>query len=138
MESVLSEVGFAGAEGAFVNEDGEVELFDGHLRADIADDEEVPVLITDLTREEADKILATFDVLGMMAETDQAALSELAKELTFDSRDLEGMIDDMTRGLDEAVAAGQEKPELDSIPQMELQPDESYDYVIVLSRRRAD
>ncbi len=46
-------------------------LIDGHLRAEIADDQELPVLVLDVSAEEADKILATFDPLTGMAEEDR-------------------------------------------------------------------
>ena len=38
-------------------EDGSLELVDGHLRADTTPDQEVPVLVLDVTEAEADKLL---------------------------------------------------------------------------------
>ena len=60
MEAVLQEIGFAGAALAR-EEDGKLHLMDGHLRKDLGGDAEIPVLVLDVTAEEADKILATFD-----------------------------------------------------------------------------
>jgi len=92
LSAMLDEVGFAGA--ILVREDEdtkELEIIDGHLRADISDAEIVPVLVTDLTPEEAKKVLATFDPIGLMAETDQLALKSLLEEINFDSEVLQKM-----------------------------------------------
>lgn len=82
--AILDEIGFAGACLAYET-DGELVIIDGHLRAEMADDEKIPVLVTDLTPEEADKVLATFDPLGSMAEEDRDALEALMKGIQFDS-----------------------------------------------------
>jgi ParB-like chromosome segregation protein Spo0J len=70
MRAVLKEIGFADALLARQDDAGELILIDGHLRAGIAADDEVPVLILDVTAAEADKILATLDPLAAMAEPD--------------------------------------------------------------------
>ena len=54
-----------------------LELIDGHLRASLAGDQEVPVLVIDVTEAEAAKLLATIDPLSKMADVDPAALAEL-------------------------------------------------------------
>lgn len=140
VESIMSEVGIAGALAAYLDpETGEPILFDGHLRADLDDNEVMPVLITDLTPEEADKILASFDVLGSMANTDVAKLLGLAQTVEFDSHDLTAAISGLLRqdpAVFGTVAPGvTEKP---IVPEMELLPQEHYDYVLVLARTRAD
>jgi hypothetical protein len=85
LNTMLREVGFAGA--ALAREtDAGVVCIDGHLRAEIADDQELPVLILDVTAEEADKILATFDPLTEMAEEDRQKRLALLREL----RELKG------------------------------------------------
>jgi hypothetical protein len=56
----LAEVGYVDALLARDTPDG-LMIIDGHLRAETTPDMEVPVLILDVTEEEADKILATFD-----------------------------------------------------------------------------
>src|SRR5262249_47860998 len=68
MRTVLKEIGYADALLAREGENGKLILIDGHLRADIADDDVVPVLVLDVTEAEADKILATLDPLAGMAE----------------------------------------------------------------------
>ncbi len=77
LRGVLAEIGYAGALLARELDDGSLELIDGHLRAETTPDLPVPVLILDLSREEADKLLATFDPLSSMATADVAALQAL-------------------------------------------------------------
>ena len=48
MRGVLAEIGYAGALLARRLPDGELQLIDGHLRAETTPDAEVPVLILDL------------------------------------------------------------------------------------------
>lgn len=47
------------------------------MRQEETPDAVVPVLVTDLTDEEADKLIATYDPLGNMAQTDTAKLAAL-------------------------------------------------------------
>jgi hypothetical protein len=80
MKVVLAEVGFAGA--ALAREtDAGLALIDGHLRAELAPDQEIPVLVLDVTAEEGDKLLASFDVLTGMAEEDKRKRLALLREL---------------------------------------------------------
>ena len=95
MRGLLAEIGFAGASLARELDDGSLMLIDGHLRADVAADAEIPVLVLDVDAEEADKILATFDSVGAMAETDEAKLGDLVAELGFESDALNAMLADM-------------------------------------------
>jgi DNA modification methylase len=83
MAGVLRSVGWADAVLARETESG-LELIDGHLRKEIAEDAEVPVLILDVNEQEADLILATHDPLAEMATTDQKTLDELITNLDFD------------------------------------------------------
>lgn len=57
------------------------QLLDGHLRLDLAGDSLVGILVTDLTAEEADEILATFDHITSLAQTDTTKLGDLLKSL---------------------------------------------------------
>ena len=72
---VLDEIGFADAVIARETPAG-LELVDGHLRADVMGDEEVPVLVVDLNADEALQLLLTLDPLAMMAEKDDDADDE--------------------------------------------------------------
>lgn len=77
MRGVLDEIGYASALVARQVADGRLELIDGHLRAETTPDEVVPVLVLDVSEQEADKLLATLDPLAAMAETDGDALARL-------------------------------------------------------------
>lgn len=90
---VLGEIGFAGATLVRETEDGYM-LIDGHLRQEEVDpDMMVPVLVTDLTEEEADTVLWTFDPLGALADTDKDFLRDLLREP--DEDPLQGLAEDV-------------------------------------------
>jgi len=74
LRGLLAEVGFADALLARQREDGELELIDGHLRAETTPDQMVPVLVLDVSADEAAKILATHDPLASMAGVDAGKL----------------------------------------------------------------
>ena len=76
MQALLENIGYAGALVAYEKDD-ELVLIDGHLRQEMTPDEEVPVLILDVTEDEADVLLATFDPISSMATEDGKALSAL-------------------------------------------------------------
>jgi DNA modification methylase len=82
---LLHELGIVGA--LIVRElpDGRLEIIDGHLRAGLLPDIEVPVLVLDVTAEEADKILLTFDPLSSMAEADSERLAALVSKVRSES-----------------------------------------------------
>lgn len=81
LRTLLSQIGFAGAALVRQTDDGSYMLIDGHLRQEEVDhDMPVPVLVTDLSAEEADTVLWTFDPLGALAETDKDALYGLLIE----------------------------------------------------------
>ena len=75
-------------------------LIDGHLRKETAD--EWPVLILDLTDEEADKLLAAYDPLSAMAEADEEKLKALLSTVVTESEGLSGLLDSLRRSLVEA------------------------------------
>src|ERR1700730_4088294 len=73
LRGVLGEIGYADA--LLAREvDGKLMLIDGHLRAETTPDQDVPVLILDVTAEEADKILLTLDPLAGLATVDAGNL----------------------------------------------------------------
>ncbi len=82
LKGILAEVGYAGAQLARRLPDGSLELIDGHLRAEEMGDQPVPVLVTDLTADEAGLVLATYDPISAMAGADAAKLDELLKSLS--------------------------------------------------------
>lgn len=95
LRGVLAEVGWADAVLAYERDDGSLELIDGHLRAETAGDEMVPVLVLDVDATEAAKILATHDPLAAMAETDPAALAALLEEIDTESAALQQMLSEL-------------------------------------------
>ena len=83
LRGVLAEVGWANAVLVMETPDG-LQLIDGHLRTEVAPDSMIPVLVLDVTEAEADKILATHDPLGAMAEANSDKLEELLSDMTTD------------------------------------------------------
>jgi hypothetical protein len=94
LRGILAEVGYADAIKAIETDDG-LMIVDGHLRAETTPDMEVPVLILDLTLEEADKVLATHDVVTMMAGRDEKKLHELLAGVTFQSQAIGAMLENI-------------------------------------------
>lgn len=142
MEGVLNELGYADA--LVARElDGTVQVLDGHLRAEITPDQEVPVLIIDLDDAEAELLLATHDQLTGMAELDLDLQLDLLNSVEPDDAELRRYLADVTTlaGVEIGVADGDDGGERSqgSGPgpgpaEMPLLPHEHYDYVIVLAR----
>ena len=116
LKGVLAEIGFADAMIARETEDG-LELIDGHLRREVMGDQEVPVLVLDVTEEEADKLLLTYDPLAAMAHADMNNLLALASLAEFESPAVFDMLEALINGerdvmpmlgdeLDESIADG--------------------------------
>ncbi|KKN17529.1 hypothetical protein LCGC14_0964860 [marine sediment metagenome] len=97
LAGVLNEVGFAGAVLARETPEGLV-LIDGHLRAATLPDMLLPVLVLDVTEEEADKILATYDPLGAMARPDQDVLLSLLRDVEFQDKAVSDMLEALANG----------------------------------------
>ena len=113
LRGTLEEIGFADAMIARETSEG-LELIDGHLRRDVMGDQEVPVLVVDVTEEEADKLLLTIDPLANMAHADNDALFDLLQNIEFDSQAVRDML--------EALANG----ETDPLPTPEDDKDEAF------------
>jgi len=108
LKGVLAEVGYAGAALARELPDGSLELIDVHARAEISGDAELPVLVLDVTDEEAKKILATFDPLGSLADTETEKLELLLSEVEFDNDAVNEMLSNLLGGTDDSNAGGDE------------------------------
>ena len=96
MSGILAQVGYADALIARELPDGTLMLIDGHLRAETTPDQKVPVLIVDLTEEEADVVLATLDPLAAMAETDGDAIRALMGNIAVDDEAVSKMLEELT------------------------------------------
>src|SRR5258708_26305940 len=67
LRGLLKELGYAAALIARETADGNLQLIDGHLRAETTPDTIVPVLVVDLSGAEAEKLLLTLDPLTGVA-----------------------------------------------------------------------
>ena len=94
---LFDEVGFAGAVLVREREDGALVIVDGHLRAEEAGDQKIPVLVTDLTEEEAKLVLASYDPIGQMASPDKRALKELLQSLEASSEGAVALLDQIAQ-----------------------------------------
>jgi Domain of unknown function (DUF4417) len=84
LAGLLASLGFAGAVLTYRDPHdpgGRRRVIDGHLRLDLMAGQEVPELETDLSPEEAELALATYDPVAALAETDAAALDALLGSL---------------------------------------------------------
>lgn len=91
LSAVLQEVGYADALLARETPHG-LELIDGHLRQKLTPDQDVPVLVLDVTEDEANKILLTLDPLAALAESDKQALDALLRDVTTGDAALQEML----------------------------------------------
>ena len=117
LRGILAEIGFADAMIARETEDG-LELIDGHLRRDVMGNQEVPVLVLDVTEEEADQLLLTLDPLAMMAHADQDQLLELLRDTPFESQAVNDMLEALANGERDPMP-DLHKPLVDPGPQMD-------------------
>src|SRR5260370_34634663 len=84
LRALLTEIGYADALIARELPDRQLQLIDGHLRAETTPDEQGPVLVLDVTEEEADKLLLTLDPLAAMAGTDAERIKSLLETVRTD------------------------------------------------------
>src|SRR5262245_32214652 len=118
MRAVLQEIGYADALLARQDENGQLVLIDGHLRADVTPTQDVPFLILDVTEAEADKILATLDPVASMAELDTDAWTALIDGIDADLPEFRDLLTEFSpqmgvlRGLtdEDAIVEPPERP----------------------------
>lgn len=121
LRGILAEVGYADALLARELPDGSLELIDGHLRAETTPDALVPVLVLDVSEDEAKKLLAILDPLAGLAEQDDNALSQLLGETEFESPALRQLLAEIT---DAQAKPGEEPDEsppanaVDPVPEL--------------------
>jgi ParB-like chromosome segregation protein Spo0J len=97
LSGLFEEVGFAGAVLVREREDGKLVIVDGHLRAEEAGDQKIPVLVTDLDEAEAKLVLASFDPIGAMASVDKKALKDLLLGLEATSEAAVALLDQIAQ-----------------------------------------
>jgi hypothetical protein len=110
VRGVLAEIGYASALVARELDDGSLELIDGHLRAEITPDMEVPVLVLDVTEAEAAKLLATLDPLAGMAGADQHMLADLLSGVDTQNAALQAVLDNLAEQAENALASSAAQP----------------------------
>jgi len=144
MTGVLNEVGKADVLLAYYSarHENKLTLFDGHLRKALDPDEEWTVAITDLTDEEADKMLLVLDPLAAMAEMNKARLLDLTDRVNTDDLMVRELLRKMEleaqRISDEDEDGEGEKKEKTGPAAMELMPFEHYDYVLLMFKNELD
>lgn len=94
LRGVLEEVGIAGALLAYNHPERGLELIDGHLRQEQGG--VWPVLVLDVTENEANILLATHDPIGMMAEQDAQTLRDLVAGLEVKNAELAAMLEELS------------------------------------------
>lgn len=114
---LLAEIGYADA--LLVRElpDGRLEIIDGHARAETTPDALVPVLVLDVTEEEADKILLTLDPLAAMAESDGDRVKALLATVHSDNPGVQELL----RRIAEQQSQGGLEPE--DVEEVHVSPD---------------
>lgn len=97
LRGILAQVGMAGAILARRDAEGRLVIIDGHMRAETLPDADLPVLVTDLTEEEADFVLATHDNIGTMAKPDLKKLKDLNKSIVIKNDAVKMMVETAAR-----------------------------------------
>ena len=142
LRGLLTEIGYAGATLCRELPDGSLEIIDGHLRAEEMGDREVPVLVTDLTEDEARKLLVTFDPLGAMAQADAAKLDGLLQQVTTTDGDITELLSQLAEeaGTKDVRADGRDTGTDDGECEYPLTPvpGEKYDYVLIFCDNESD
>lgn len=86
-EALVDEIGFSDVLIAYEASDGHLTLIDGHMRAGLHPDEELPVVILDVNDDEADALLASIDPISEMAKTNREKLDIVLGNMTEEMRE---------------------------------------------------
>jgi hypothetical protein len=106
-------------------------IIDGHLRVALAIERKlssVPVAYVELSEIEEKEVLATFDVIGQMAQKDEAKYEALASEIAREE-DLDQVIVEM---IEESDRAGKRRKNETLVPECTISPElhERQDYLL--------
>jgi ParB-like chromosome segregation protein Spo0J len=140
LRGMLAEIGFAAALVARELEDGTLELVDGHLRAETAPEALLPVLVLDVSEEEAAKLLLTLDPLAALAGTDQAQLADLLATTEFADPQLDALLTGLVEAAEATLEDTAERAEV-AIPesfQVVVQCESEADQQAIYERMRQD
>ncbi len=118
-------------------------LIDGHARKKVTDPKTpIPVLVGDWSPEAEAKILATLDPAGAMATGDPEAYEALVAGVEADGLWVRDLIHQTAAGLERGARAsdeGLEDAAEEAVhPDMECQPFEHYDYILLMFRHDQD
>ena len=122
LQGLLAELGYCDAVLARELPDGTLELIDGHLRCATTPDTAVPVLVLDVTEQEADKLLLTLDPLAGLAEVTPAALRQLLETVEVQNAGVAAMLQGM------ATAHGITLPDATGTEELRTPPQEFPEY----------
>ncbi|MEX0991326.1 MAG: DNA modification methylase [Actinomycetota bacterium] len=109
LDEVLGRLGIVGAMIVRLDPTGGYIILDGHLRQSRLGSQLVPVLVVDITAEEEDLFLATYDPLSLLAGTNPRSLQSLLEGLDASSEGLRGLLASLSAKAGEA--AGRIEPE---------------------------
>ncbi len=143
VRGVLADIGYADALLARENSMGQLELIDGHLRAETTPDVLVPVLVLDISEEEADKILLTHDPLAAMAGADRERVSDLVESCEFEHPQVVQMLDQLEKDLSESTwpfgdEAGRPEVEIPELYQVVVECEGEHEQQQVYERMRKE
>jgi hypothetical protein len=144
MKGLLDEIGVADGLVAYHSEreGGKLVLINGHMRKGFDPEQTWPVLISDLNDDEADKQLLLHDSVSLMADSNRAAIAALADNVLTGNLALRELIRKMAANAtdvqEEADEATKKADDDGGPPEMELQPFEHYDYVILFCKSTLD
>jgi len=116
LRSVIGEVGHV-AESLVVKTRRGLMLVDGHLRASLDPDEQIPVAVLDLTPAEQRKVLATFDVIGEMADTDDEKFRAILERAEATTEDFRKTLVQFEANIDGGTPKARGRKEPDDIPE---------------------
>ncbi len=110
LASMLQEIGYANALVAR-REGGALVLIDGHLRKSLGPGEVVPVLVLDVTAEEAEKLLLTLDPIAALARAHPGALAALLERVKTSNDSLADLLEGLARSAGLPLARLRSDPE---------------------------
>lgn len=110
LAAMLEEIGYANALVARREGDSLV-LIDGHLRKSLDPDQVVPVLVLDVSAEEAEKLLLTLDPITALARPHPEALAALLERVKSSSDAVADLFEGLARAAGLPIAALRSDPE---------------------------
>jgi hypothetical protein len=113
------------------------EVLDGHMRLALEQGAtHIPVLVLDVTEDEAALILATHDQIGALSLPDPAYSDALAREVWSENEAINTVLRDLLHHGKPVAEAKAQPPDVHLA--LAPQPYEHYDYVVVLARNTFD